>query len=226
MEHLQNSSYLLGKFVGITQSIETLLLENAPSKGDDWGEQLLPLLQANLVATMEMGANVLSKIPESTTFPDGRVITLTDLQKMLQEVNVDDLTENGIETAAYLHGYSSWRGGKGSDPSDHSYNLGVFMAILTGMELAAREESTHAVVDEADDIFLLLQVNFDATMDLAKKIVATLPQTAVFQGRTLHIEEIAEAYGVLELEKLALQPLDKTRFELGFANEMKHHLGA
>lgn len=218
----QSPSYLLGQFVAMLQIMEESYQEHK-QKGDDWGEQLLPLFHANFESTMSIGGKMMQMMPESVILPNGATFTLTEIIEQVQQIDLNYLEETGVETESYLQGYRNWRQGDAPVASDHSYNLGVFMATVTCMELAANEMSSFGIVEKPEDILLVLQVNFDSTMELVKQILTTLPKSATFNEKSISISEVVHAYSVLDLEHLAENPLNKELFLQGFQEQTSYY---
>lgn len=214
-----SDSYMLGKFVAMVQTMDESVPNHKP-KGDDWGEQLLPLFYANLDSTMEMIGRVLRNTPSSVVTLRGEKLSQSQLQKLMESINFQSLRLDGVAKKGYLSGYLAWRGENERTPSDHSFNLGVFMAVLTCMETASKTKSATLIVNELEDIFLLLQVNFNNTLTLAEKILATLPATAAFMGKEISVDEVIQAYRVLDLPHFQEHPLDFASFQTGFQEVM------
>lgn len=212
-------SYKLGRFVAMIQTLDEAYRNHEP-KGDDWAEQILPLFHANFESTMQISGNILEVAPEEAETVTGKIVRKSDVKELGQGINLQELCTEGIVTEEYLRGYHAFHKGEPMVNSDHSFNLGAFMATVTCMELAVNQMSSMGIVEKGEDVLLFLEVNFHSTMDLVKKIVQTLPHTATFQDKEITLEEVVEAYTVLDVEHFSEHPLSKERFLAGYSEQM------
>lgn len=196
MDQITNPSYLLGTFLATVQSMEEAVPNKVP-KGDDWGEQIFPLFSANLESTMQMAKTIVASLPPSVTIKEGQTITLDDLQNIVNRIDFAALQNGNIHKEDFIRGYHM---DKTEDyvakPSNHSFNLGVFMASLYCMEQGSL---SHQDVNpnQGEDIFLMLNLNFENTMQMAEKVISTLPQTATFHGKEITIGDMKSAYELI-----------------------------
>lgn len=217
MDHGKNSHYLLGQFTAMVQAMEEANNPTHPQKGDNWGEQVLPLYTANVTGTLEFVGKIISELPPTIHLPQ-RDCTLTQLKELFDQINVAELEEH-LDTALFLKGYKDWINHTVAVPSDDSFNLGAFMGVLQNMEHAAHPKQDSKAYDTAEDIFLLFNMNFDSTMQIAQKVISTLPETALMKGKEFSIQQVKEAYNLLDMNYLAQNPLDKDQFVSGYNSQ-------
>lgn len=228
-EEILRQSYLLGDFVGIVQSMEDAV-EGAVPKGNHWGEHLLPLFTANMDSSMQLTAKIITHLPHTLTIKNGKEVSIQDLKVKLEALDIDILKKE-IDEEEYVKGYKSWFGERISETTEQMegspnqcYNLGVFMANLQTMEEAISVHQGDFSGSKIEDILLLLETNFESTMQIVDKVLARLPETIVFQGRDLSIKQLIQARSRLDFQTLSSMPLDHDQFQRGYHFQRKEFL--
>ncbi len=211
MEVTENPSYLLGV---VLEEIQRMEEATGKSRSADWGQQMLPLFQANLESTMQMVLSACGSFPPSTTTPDGRTLTLVQVEAQVKALDFGKIQGGNINEEDYLAGYrrqeapaESWTTGS------HSFNLGVFMGHLHCLEQGAGHTSAHTT---AEDNFLMLNLNFSTTWQMVVKSIGNLPKSVSLQDQTITLEELKVAYDALDLDILAEATLCSEDFTKGY----------
>lgn len=219
MENNQNQSHLLGQFVAMVQAVEENHQEGTP-KGAGWGTQIFQLLQANLPCTMELLGRILATLPDTTQLNNGKMINLAEIYEIISKLDVPHLTLGGLNAQEFQQGYFHYSNETMDLSSDHSYNMGIFMAKVTCMEMCANDMSRLGIVEKAEDIITFLEVNFQTTLDLVIKIITSLPDQAVYNGKELTKHQLIQAYSLLDLDYLRVNGLVNQRFTQGYEGQM------
>lgn len=101
-------------------------------------------------------------------------------------------------------------------PTSPSYSLGVFMANLQGLEEEILDQGGDLAGHKIEDLLLLLETNFDSTMQIVDKVLVMLPETIVFKGHETSIEQLKKSRTLLNTEKLSSLTLDQQKFKAGY----------
>lgn len=223
-------SYLLGRFVGMVQGMEDAVAGATP-KGEYWGEQLLPLFTANMASSMDLFGKIISHLPETQCIR-GREMSLEDVKQVFQRLDFDLLTEEISETD-YIRGYHQWHDRDitsdsgtptGLEGGNTSFHLGVFLANLQCMESYISYQGGFVPACKIENILLLLELNFDSSMQIVDKVLSTLPETVVFKDKALSIAQLRSTRQILEQDGISDSSLDVEQVKKGFAFQKEQFL--
>lgn len=223
-------SYLLGRFVGMVQAMEDAVAGVVP-KGEHWGEHLLPLFTANMESSLDLFGKIISHLP-SSQWIRGREVSLEDVKQVFQRLDIGLLTE-GILEKEYIRGYHQWFDGElpcesveeeGLQGGDTSFHLGVFLANLQCMEEYIAYRGGFVPECKIENILLLLELNFDSSMQIVDKVLSTLPETVVFKGQEVSIAQLRKARWHLEEDGISGLCLDLEQVKRGFTFQKEQFL--
>lgn len=239
-DKLLEHSYRLGRFTGMVQAMEDALPE-AVNKGEHWGEHILPLFMANIHSSLQIAGKIISHFPADLSVAEG-MVTAETIKEFLSHIDIELLDKN-IDETQYKAGYLNWCPLSSSPNleeknsttleyktdliSEHhnpSFNLGVFMANLQCIE----EHHISTTGKHSDmgmaNMLLLLQTNFESTMQLVDTLLAKLPEMSIFKENEASIAQLQKARTLLDIEVLSSMPLDLEQFEKGFDTQVTQYL--
>lgn len=220
-------SFKLGSFTGMVQAMEDAVVGARP-KGEQWGEHLLPLYMANIESTIQIASKIMSNLPK-TAMINGVEVSVEEALTILKEIDIQ-LLEHNIHDDSFRQGYHRWQDRDAGpvevkDVSNPCYNLGVFIANLQCMEEAMLlSDPTSSPTAKIEHILLLLEMNLDSTMQIVDKILASLPETVIFKGKDISIEQLLKSRKLLSQMNLRELEFRKDIFMDGYHNQLRYYL--
>ncbi len=217
MNENNTPSYLLGTFVAMSQKMQEV--DSAtPARGQDWGEQVLPLFQANLDSTLQISEKALGSLPETAVLPCGRIIEKKDIVETFQKIDLGKLRGGCIQETEYLAGYHRWQ--DGTEDRSPSEQLGRFLALVHFLEQVYLGDSHASFQHPGEDLYLMLEINFNSTLEIGKKVIQTLQTSQPATACALGLQDLKEAYEAVDFTAFAQEPLEKQDFLLGFQRQL------
>lgn len=228
-EMLKTNSYLLGELVSKVQEVEEILVSK--SQATAWREDSFILFQANFANTAALLAQAILQLPEETKVESGEIHGRFHLEQEMKNINLSYLEKGGFQKEEYTLGYcgqalpatpttgQSLPDNKeitGKENTLLSRDLGGFIALAHCMEVGNGTYRGKSEELYGEDIFFLLNLNFENTIGMLQHGISNLPSSVFFRGENLSKEELKAAYEPLANQELSPAILDKFGFVQGY----------
>lgn len=202
-------------------------------RGFDWATDALLLFRTNPESTLQLIEEILRKFPGEIVGNNG-VYLLSDLIGLYQYLDFKNFIHSEVNEEQFVLGYRSKifdveeNNNQEEAPLDFlevysenpNFLFGVLVAKLQFMDEGTDESVENKGCHYIEDVFVLMKVNGESTLQFMEILMEKLPQAAVIRGTTITLEEIMLVYGFLGRRKLLEMEFDEHLMVMGYHHEL------
>ncbi len=233
-----NSSYLFGIFCAMLQQMSEVSKTNFEKHGFDWASDALILFRTNPESTLQLIDETLRKLPEEMS-KNNSVYLLSDLIQLYQHLDFENFIQKEVNEEQFILGYRSKIFDVEEEPvaeipdtvellqqhaEDPSLLLGILVAKVQFMDEGTDKNVERKGENFIEDVFSLLSVNAESTLQLIDIIIKKLPPYADINGAIITLQEVLLLYGFLGKKNLLQLEFDKKLMYLGYQHELRRLL--